>query len=77
MHRAVGEQAQATVYVAAMGSDLLLRHHPPAMLAGVRLEGFARQRLRVAVDVIEHIVGLGRAVVVTGAVFARQAVDLG
>lgn len=70
--RQVGEQAQPARSIAVVRSDLLLRHHPPAMLAAARLEVVAGQPLRLAVDVVVDVIGLRRAVVVAQPVLARQ-----
>ena len=73
----VGEDRQAATRVIVVCGDLLTRHDPVAVLAGVLLVIQPGEGGGVAVDVFVDIVGIGGAVVVADAVFARQAVDLG
>ncbi|MNG39593.1 hypothetical protein D3C84_1277440 [compost metagenome] len=54
----------------------MLRHKPVAMLAVVAAIGVACGRCVIVVVVFTDVIGIGRALVVTHTVFARQVVDL-
>ncbi|MNS59096.1 hypothetical protein D3C72_920460 [compost metagenome] len=75
VHRAVGEHAQAATVIAGHAGDLLLDAQPYAVFARRAAIGFTAQRCRLALAVFIDVAGLRVAVVITGAVFARQAVE--
>src|SRR3546814_4556391 len=58
-------------------SSDLLRPQPHAMLARRAAIRLAAQGGRLAVAILVGVGGVGTAVVITGAVFARQTIELG
>src|SRR5471032_1144343 len=72
----VCRDVQAAGSVAVMRGELLLHNAPIAFLAAVGTVAQARSGSIVAVDVFTDVAGIRGALVVTHAVFARQAIDL-
>ncbi|MNH24680.1 hypothetical protein D3C79_846290 [compost metagenome] len=75
MEGGVCRDVQATAGIAVMAGELLLRDKPVAMLAVMHAITVTRGRRILTVVILTHIIGVGRTLVVTHTVFARQAVD--